>query len=556
VTLSTSEHRPVVPQPNGVRLARSAGLSGAATLTSRVLGLVRDQVLAALFGAGNEMDAFIVAFRIPNFVRDLFGEGAMSAAFVPTFTRHLTRYGKKDAWRLGNNVMNALMLITASAVLVGMVFARPIVTAYAGDYANVPGKLELTIQLTRVVLPFLTFVAVAAAMMGMLNSLHHYFIPALAPAAFNIATIVCAFTLVPLMPAIGLPRIMAIAVAAVIGGLGQVALQWLPLRREGFTYTPSLNWHDAGLRQVLILMGPGTIGLAATQVNIFVNTLLATTQGTGAVSWLTFAFRLMYLPIGLFGVSIGTAVLPAVSRHAATDDLDGVRDTVSRGLAMMLMLNVPATLGLLALATPIVRLLFERGHFQAADTAQTAAAVQFYALGLVGYSTVRIVSPTFYALHRSRVPVVVSACAIAVNIVLSVALVRTMGFRGLALGTSLAALFNAALLVWLLRRELNRINGASLAIAMAKTVIAGLIMTIVAVGVDAAMRAALPGGHFTLQAARLGTAIVFGLLALALSAKLLRIREFDEAVSAVRTIMAPRRGEEATDSGTEVARND
>ena len=519
-----------------MRLARSAGLTGAATLTSRILGLVRDQVLAALFGAGNDMDAFIVAFRIPNLVRDLFAEGAMSAAFVPTFTRHLTRHGKRDAWRLGNNVVNALLLLTGIAVLVGIVFARPIVTAYAGGYAAVPGKLDLTIRLTRVMLPFLTMVAIAAAMMGMLNSLHHYFVPALAPAMFNVATIVCAFALVPLMPAIGLPRIMAIAIAALVGGVGQVAVQWRPLRREGFAYEPYLNWRDPGLRQVLLLMGPGTIGLAATQVNIFVNTLLATSQGTGAVSWLTYAFRLMYLPIGLFGVSIGTAVLPAVSRHAAIDDVDGVRATVSRGIAMMLMFNIPATFGLLALATPIVRLLFERGHFLPSDTMQTAAALRFYALGLVGYSTVRIASPTFYALRRSRVPVVVSVCTIAVNVILSVALVRVMGFRGLALGTSVAALANGLLLAWLLRKALHGIDGGRLAIVLLKTVAAGLAMTAVTLGVQTALRVVLPGEYFVAQATRLAAAIGLGIIALAGSAKLLRIREFDDLVAVVTKV--------------------
>ena len=535
-TVSASEHRPEVPESAGVRLARSAGLTGAATLTSRILGLVRDQVLAALFGAGNDMDAFIVAFRIPNLVRDLFAEGAMSAAFVPTFTRHLTRHGKRDAWRLGNNVVNALLLLTGIAVLVGIVFARPIVTAYAGGYAAVPGKLDLTIRLTRVMLPFLTMVAIAAAMMGMLNSLHHYFVPALAPAMFNVATIVCAFALVPLMPAIGLPRIMAIAIAALVGGVGQVAVQWRPLRREGFAYEPYLNWRDPGLRQVLLLMGPGTIGLAATQVNIFVNTLLATSQGTGAVSWLTYAFRLMYLPIGLFGVSIGTAVLPAVSRHAAIDDVDGVRATVSRGIAMMLMFNIPATFGLLALATPIVRLLFERGHFLPSDTMQTAAALRFYALGLVGYSTVRIASPTFYALRRSRVPVVVSVCTIAVNVILSVALVQVMGFRGLALGTSVAALANGLLLAWLLRKTLHGIDGGRLAIVLLKTVAAGLAMTAVTLGVQAALRVVLPGEYFVAQATRLAAAIGLGIIALAGSAKLLRIREFDDLVAVVTKV--------------------
>ena len=206
-------------------LARSAGLAGAATLASRILGLVREQVLAALFGAGNDMDAFFVAFRIPNLVRDLFAEGAMSAAFVPTFTRELTLHGRAAAWRLGNNVLNVLLIVTLTLVVAGLLFTRPLVTLFAGDYASVPGKLELTIRLTRVMLPFLATVAVATVAMGMLNSLHHYFVPALSPAMFNIATVVCAFALVPLMPAAGLPRIMAIAIAALVGGAGQLAIE-------------------------------------------------------------------------------------------------------------------------------------------------------------------------------------------------------------------------------------------------------------------------------------------------------------------------------------------
>ena len=320
-------------------------------------------MLAALFGAGNDMDAFIVAFRIPNLVRDLFAEGAMSAAFVPTFTRVLTARGRNDAWRLGNNVLNTLLIVTGAIVAAGIVFAHSIVGAYAARFAQVPGKLELTVQLTRVMLPFLMMTAVAAVMMGMLNSLHHYFVPALAPAAFNVATIVGALTLAPLMPVFGWPPIMAIAISAIAGGIGQIVTQWPSIRREGFRYHAVCDPRDPELGAVLWLMGPGTIGLAATQVNIFVNTLLATSQGTGAVSWLTYAFRLMYLPIGLFGVSIATAVLPAVSRHAASNDLDGVRDTLTRGVSLMLMLNVPATLGLITLATPIVRLLFEHGRF-------------------------------------------------------------------------------------------------------------------------------------------------------------------------------------------------
>jgi putative peptidoglycan lipid II flippase len=501
---------------------------------SRALGLVRDQVLAALFGAGNDMDAFVVAFRIPNLVRDLFAEGAMSAAFVPTFTRELTRRGRRDAWRLGNNVLNALLIATGVFVVAGIVFARPLVGLYAGDFASVPGKLELTVRLTRVMLPFLTMVAVAAAAMGMLNSLHHYFVPALSPAMFNVATIVGAFLLVPLMPRLGLPPIMAVAFAALAGGIGQIAIQWPALRREGFRYERLFDPRDPGLRRVLILMGPGTIGLAATQVNLFVNTLLATSQGTGAASWLTYAFRLMYLPIGLFGASIGTAVLPAVSRHATAGDTAGIRNTVSRGLAMMLMLNVPATLGLMVLATPIVQLLFERGRFLPADTAATAAALRLYAVGLIGYSAVRIASPTFYAIGESRTPAIASVGAIAVNVIASVALVRAIGFRGLALGTSIAAIVNAALLLGLLRRRLGGVDGRRLLVTLVKVTVSSIVMAVTAVAIQHAMDRVAPGARLTPQAIRLSATIGGSVAALAVMARILGVEAYYDAVEMVQ----------------------
>src|SRR5215213_1671459 len=278
------------------RLARSAGIFGLATIASRILGLAREQVMAYYFGAGDANDAFRVASRIPNLVRDLFAEGAMSAAFVPTFTRYLTREGRPAAWRLGNHVVNALLIVTALVVCAGLVFTAPLVTMFAEDYSNVPGKLELTVLLTRIMLPFLTLVAVAAAFMGMLNSLNRFFVPALSPAMFNVASILCALLLVPVMPRVGLPPIAAMAIGVLIGGIGQILAQWPVLHKEGYRYRPVVDVREPGLRQVLILMGPGTLGLAATQINVFVNTVLATGEGTGAVSWLNYAFRLMYLP--------------------------------------------------------------------------------------------------------------------------------------------------------------------------------------------------------------------------------------------------------------------
>jgi putative peptidoglycan lipid II flippase len=511
------------------RLARSAGVFGLATIASRVLGLVRDQVLAFYFGAGDANDAFRVASRIPNLVRDLFAEGAMSAAFVPTFTRELTLHGRERAWQLASSVINALLIVTGVIVVAGMVFAEPLVRLYAADFAEVPGKLELTIYLTRVVFPFLTLVAVAAALMGMLNSLGHFFIPALSPAMFNVAVIVMSLALIPIAPSLGVQDITIVAIATLVGGLGQLVIQWPPLKREGFRYRAVLDLKDEGLHRVLLLMGPGTLGMAATQINVFVNTVLATGQGTGAVSWLDFAFRLMYLPIGLFGVSIAAAATPAISRMVAEQDFARIRSTLANALGLMFFLNVPATLGLIILARPIVAVIFERGEFTAADTAATAAALQFYAIGLVGYSVVRIISPTFYALQRSRVPVMVSAGSVVVNVALNLALVRVMGYRGLALGTSITAIVNAAVQVFLLRREIDGLEGSRIAASLARVLAASAVMSAVTWASYALMERLLPGGALLLQIVRLLVTIAVSLAALAGTAQLLRIREFAEA---------------------------
>jgi len=503
-------------------------------MTSRILGLVREQVLAGLFGAGAAMDAYNVAFRIPNLLRDLFAEGAMSAAFVPTFTKHLATSGRPSAWRLGNNVVNALLVGTGLLVALGIVFAEPLVRLLAADdYTNVASQLQLTTLLARIMLPALTFIAVAAAVMGMLNSMEHFFIPAFSPAMFNVVTIVCAFTIVPLMPRLGIEPIVGIAIGTLLGGVAQLALQWPLLKREGFTYRPLLDWSDPGLRRVLVLMGPGAIGLAATQVNVLVNTALATGQETGAVSWLNYAFRLMYLPIGLFGVSIATATLPTVSRQVAAGSHADVRDTITRGLSLMLMLNVPATVGLVTLAVPIIRVIFEHGRFQPSDTAATAAALQFYAPGLVGYSVVRIASPTFYALGRNRVPVTVSIVTVLVNAALNLALVRTMGFRGLALGTSIAALFNALVLLVLLRRQLAGLNESRLLGALARIAIASALMGAAAVAIDAGLERWWPSGALLVQLVRLVATIGAAVGVLAGAAWLLRIGEFKDGMTLV-----------------------
>ena len=498
-------------------------------MASRILGLVRDQVLAYYFGAGDAMDAFRVAFRIPNLVRDLFAEGAMSAAFVPTFTRELTTQGRPRAWRLANSVITALVIATGVLVALAIVFAEPLVRLYAEGFEQVPGKIELTVYLARIMTPFLTLVALAAVFMGMLNALGHFFVPALSPAMFNVATIVITLGLVPFAGQLGVDPIVLVAIATLVGGLGQLLIQWRPLMSEGYRYRPALDLRDPALGRVLLLMGPGTIGMAATQINIFVNTQFAANEGTGAISWLDYAFRLMYLPIGLFGVSIAAASTPALSRLAAQDNTVGMRTTVASAIGLMLALNIPATLGLIALAVPIISLIFEHGQFTSADTAATARALQFYALGLIGYSVVRVVSPAFYALHKSRIPVIASVASVVANVLLNMILVRVMGFAGLALGTSIAAILNAAIQLSLLRRELGGIEARRMIVSFVKTLLAAIVMAAAAWYAEVWLKTVLPGSALPVQAIRVLTAIGIALAVLSAAAWVLRLHEFEEA---------------------------
>jgi putative peptidoglycan lipid II flippase len=305
------------------------------------------------------------------------------------------------------------------------------------------------------------------------------------------------------------------------------------LREEGYGYRPAFDLRDPALGRVLLLMGPGTIGMAATQINVFVNTQFAAGEGTGAISWLDYAFRVMYLPIGLFGVSIATASTPALSRLAATSNTAEMRSTVASAIGLMLALNIPATFGLIALAAPIIALIFEHGEFTATDTAATARALQFYALGLVGYSIVRIVSPAFYALHQSRIPVIASVASVVTNVLLNIMLVRVMGFAGLALGTSIAAMVNAGLQLLMLRRVLGGLQLARLATTLVKTAVAAAAMAAAAWGVEAWLRNIVPGTTTALHALRVSAAIAVAIGVLSGVAWLVRLREFNEAFTMV-----------------------
>ena len=455
-------------------MTRAAGVISGATFLSRVLGLAREQVFAAQFGAGFAVDAFQVAFRIPNLLRDLFAEGAMSAAFVPTLTRTQQEKGPEEAMRLANLVINFLLVTISALCVVGILAAPWIVRFMAPGFAAIPGKLELTTLMTQIMTPFLLLVSLAAAVMGVLNTRRVFFIPAVAPTLLNVGLIASGFLIAPFCPRIGLQPIVGMAFGALLGGLGQLLVQVPALREQGFRWRPVLSFSDPGVLRMVTLMAPASLGIAAMQVNVFASTFLASTLVQGSVSWLNYAYRLMQLPIGLFGVAIATVTLAEVSRHAASGNMADLRDTLSFSLRMVLLLTIPATCLLIALAEPIIALLYQHGRFTEADTAETARALWAYAVGLTAFSGVRVMVPAFYSLGMARVPVTVSMVTIAVTVALYFALMGPLHHMGLALATSIGSILNFAILFAMLRRKIGSLGGKRLAISGARIALASI----------------------------------------------------------------------------------
>jgi putative peptidoglycan lipid II flippase len=508
------------------QLARRAGIVGVGVLASRVLGVVREQAFAVLFGAGRELDAFITAFRIPNLFRDLFAEGALSAAFVTTFTRCAERDGAAAAWRLANLVVNALAVVVGTVTLAGVWFAPALVHLIAPGFEAIPGKVALTVELTRVMFPFLLLVALAAVAMGILNTRNVFGVPAAASAFFNVGSIVggvgFALWLAPeyVRPVLVDGRgaaidgdaasraITGMAIGTLLGGLLQLLVQVPALWRVGFRYRPRWAPRDPGLREVLLLMGPATIGAAAVQVNVLVNNNFASYLGDGPVSWLNVAFRFMQLPIGLFGVAIGTVALPVVSRHGAHGDTRGLGTTVGQALELVALLCLPASVGLALLGVPVIGLVYEHGRFSPEDTMAAAHALTAYAVGLAGYAGIKVVAPAFYALGDARVPMRVSLLSIATNYALNWTFVRALGFGhvGLALATSTVALGNFGVLYVVLRRRVGPL-GVRPGRTLARIALATALMAAVAWGADAALAPHRPLAGTAAHALRLALGV-------------------------------------------------
>jgi len=441
----------------------ATGIIASATFLSRILGLLREQVFAYFFGAGMYTDAFQIAFRIPNLLRDLFAEGAMSSALVPVYTKARKEKGEKYAWRMASNAIFWLALVLGCISLLGIFFADSLVSIYAPAFKSIEGKHELTVGLTRILWPFLPLVVMAAIWMGLLNARDCYATPALAPSVFNIASILAAFFICPMMmPLFGLHPIYGMAFGAVLGGLGQWLVQWPALRGEGFQLQGKIRFRDPELKRIVMLMGAGTFGLAATQINILINSVMASGEGDGAVSWLNYAFRLMQFPIGVFGVAISTATLTKVSKEVAANDMEKVRTTVVSSLRMVLALTIPSAVGLAIMGVPIISVIYEHGKFHAGDTYATAVALAFYAIGLSAYSAIKVLVPVFYSLGKSRVAILSSGLSVIVNVGLCVLLVQYWGFKGLAFAASIAAIANCLVLLIMIEVYAKKIDFMSL----------------------------------------------------------------------------------------------
>ena len=462
---------------NKSTIAKSAATVGIAVMCSRILGLVREQVFAGLFGAGYTYDSFVVAFRIPNLLRDLFGEGALSAAFVTVFSAYDTNRTQEDTWRLASNVLTFILIFLSILTLLGIFFAGPIVSLLAPDFSLIAGKSALTIKLTQIMLPFLVFISLSAVVMGVLNTKGRFFVPAIASSFFNLGSLIGGTSLAFILPHFGQPAIVGMAIGTLIGGLLQLGIQIPSLLGTGFKYRPTLDLSDPGLRRILKLMIPATVGLSATQINIFINTNFASSCVEGSVSWLYYAFRLVQLPIGVFGVALSIAMLPILAKQAANKDIAEMKKTMVSSLTMVFALTLPATAGLIVLAEPIIRLIFEHGAFTAADTLATANTLALYSIGLFAYSANKVLVPAFYALDKTRYPVIASFMAIIFNIIIINLTIDRFGHLAIAFSTSCTMLINFIFLMIVLYKNLNGFSLAYLGKSLMKITAATLALT-------------------------------------------------------------------------------
>jgi putative peptidoglycan lipid II flippase len=509
-------------------IVKAAGVLGSATMLSRVMGMVRDMVVARLFGAGFETDAFIAAFQIPNMLRRFFAEGALTSAFVPTFSHTLAQRGEGAARELVNTCFTLLTVIMAGLALAGILLSPSLVGLMFPGFHSVPGKFELTVLLNRVMFPYIFFISLVALCMGILNTLRHFFTPAISTVFLNVSMILAALLLRGFFQA----PVTALATGVLIGGLVQLVLQLPVLWSKGFPVHPRFNSGCPEVRRIALLMIPSVLGVGVYYLNVTVSAILASLLPQGSVSYLYYAQRLFEFPQGIFTVSVAQAVLPSMSRQAAEGNMTGVKESLAFGLRLTLFITIPAMAGLIMCSTPIFSLLFMGGAFDYAKAVNSAQALMYYSLGLSFVAMTRVLAPAFYALKDTRTPVWAALMTFLLNLGFSLALMGPLRHGGLALATSLSALGNMLLLLWYLRRKIGAFGGRGIILCGLKSLAASLPMAGTVWYLCSFFDWSL-AGHKVLKGLHLGGAIAAGVAIYAICVRVLRS---DEALDALQLI--------------------
>ena len=531
------------------RTGRATALVSVAVLCSRLLGLAREVLFNALFGT-KTLQYFITAFRVPNLLRDLFAEGALSTAFITVFSKKIATEGEPSAWKLANRIGTLTLVVMGVITLLGMLFAPQLIGVLAGGFTGEDAKL--TAQLTSVMFPFILMVSLAAQVMGMLNAKHVFGWPAMASSFFNIGSILGGLSLAWWMDhGFGRHALFGLAWGTLIGGFLQLVIQFPSLRRIGYHPRLDFNFRDSGVMEVLRTMAPAVVAASAVQVNVMVNTSFATHCEDGAVAWLNNAFRLMQLPLGMFGVAIGTVALPFLSRSAALGNREEFRSALARGIRLVFFLTVPASVGLWMLSEPILSVIYQHNKVTWNDIEQSAAALRYYSIGLAAYAGMKVLAPAFYAIGRRKTPMMVSFVAIGLNFGLNSYFTKHgYGHRGLALSTGCVALSNFVLLYWFMRREVARLETKRLFLALAKIFLASDALALVCWGAKWLLLERWQTMGLLLRMSALGLTIAVSLAAFCAVASMLGLREMRDLLDAVRRKLS-RRSARAAAQGDE-----
>lgn len=507
-----------------MNLLKSLAAVSSMTMLSRVLGFVRDTIVARTFGAGMATDAFFVAFKLPNLLRRIFAEGAFSQAFVPILAEYKAQQGEEATRTFLAYVSGLLTLVLALVTVLGMLAAPLVIWITAPGFADTPEKFALTSSLLRVTFPYILLISLASLAGAVLNTWNRFSVPAFVPTLLNVSMIVFALFLTPYFD----PPIMAMAWATLVGGLAQFLYQLPHLKRIGMLVLPRLNLRDSGVWRVMKQMGPAILGVSVSQISLIINTIFASFLAAGSVSWMYYADRLMELPSGVLGVALGTILLPALSRTYAKADRQEYSRLLDWGLRLCFLLVLPCSAALALLSEPLTVSLFQYGRFDAHDALMTQRALVAYAVGLLGIILVKVLAPGFYAQQNIKTPVKIALFTLAVTQVLNLILIGPLQHVGLALAIGLAACLNAGLLFWQLRRHNLFIPQAGWTGFLLRLLIAVAVMTAVLVG----LMQLLPSwseGLMWQRLLRLGGLVALGVLAYFASLFLLgfRVRDFN-----------------------------